>query len=115
MAAADFVIALRKIKDLTTTPIILLQTHSCAHERYAVLRAGANDILTKPVQEPLLLARLRNLLRQHHSNPDLTMQSGATHVLGFAEARREFHQEFRGIRRRLDEILAITLAQGDNL
>ena len=31
------------------------------------------------------------------------------------EARREFHEEFRGIKRRLDEILAITTAQADRL
>ena len=32
-----------------------------------------------------------------------------------AEARDDFHQEFRRIKRRLDEILAITTAQADNL
>ncbi len=32
-----------------------------------------------------------------------------------AEARREFHDEFRRIKRRLDEILAITTAQAENL
>ncbi|MBT8080949.1 MAG: 1-acyl-sn-glycerol-3-phosphate acyltransferase [Gammaproteobacteria bacterium] len=31
------------------------------------------------------------------------------------EARREFHEDFRRIKRRLDEILAITTAQADNL
>jgi glycerol-3-phosphate O-acyltransferase len=34
---------------------------------------------------------------------------------GDAEARREFHDEFRQIKRRLDEILAITMAQADQL
>ena len=32
-----------------------------------------------------------------------------------AEERSEFHQEFRRIKRQLDEILAITLAQADRL
>ncbi|SFN80051.1 response regulator receiver modulated diguanylate cyclase [Roseovarius lutimaris] len=90
MAAADFVAGLRKIKPLSTTPIILLQTHSCAHDRHAALRAGADDILTKPVQEAVLLARLRNLLRQHHNSYDLTRQPGGGHFFGFAEAQREF-------------------------
>jgi two-component system cell cycle response regulator len=90
MPAAEFVTALRKIKSLGTTPIILLQTHSCAHDRHAALRAGADDILTKPVQEAVLLARLRNLLRQHHNSYDLTRQSGGGHFFGFAEAQREF-------------------------
>ncbi len=90
IGAADFVTALRQIRALATTPIILLQTNCSAEERRAVLRAGADDILTKPVQESLLLARLRNLLRQHYNNHDLTVHSGAAPVLGFDEARREF-------------------------
>ena len=31
------------------------------------------------------------------------------------DERREFHEEFRSIKRRLDEILAITTAQADRL
>jgi glycerol-3-phosphate O-acyltransferase len=34
---------------------------------------------------------------------------------GETEARREFHRDFRSIKRRLDEILAITTAQADNM
>ena len=34
---------------------------------------------------------------------------------GMAEERREFHDEFRNMKRQLDEILAITTAQADQL
>ena len=52
-------------------------------------------MITKPVDETLLLARLRSLLRQSHTEQDLRIHAGTAHALGFAEATREFHHPGR--------------------
>ena len=62
-SAAPFLRALRRDERLAHVPILLLQSTDSAAERLALLRAGADAVLTRPVPEPLLLARLRNLLR----------------------------------------------------
>ena len=54
------------------------------------MQAGANDVLSKPVDETLLLARLRSLLRQRHTNHDLKLHSGTANALGFADAQKGF-------------------------
>ena len=91
LALDDFIAALRRLTGATGTPIMILQAHDCRDERHAALRAGADDILTKPVAEPLLLARLRNLLRQHHTDHELAAQaSGGRIDPGFADQRSDF-------------------------
>ena len=91
MALDDFIAALRRLTGATGTPILILQAHDCRDERHAALRAGADDILTKPVTEPLLLARLRNLLRQHHTDHELAAQaSGGRIEPGFSDQRSDF-------------------------
>lgn len=91
LALDDFIVALRRLTGATGTPIMILQAHDRRDERHAALRAGADDILTKPVAEPLLLARLRNLLRQHHTDHELAAQaSGGRIDPGFADQRSDF-------------------------
>jgi two-component system cell cycle response regulator len=90
-SVTSFIESLRRIDGAATTPILMLQTGSSAEERAAALRAGVDDILGKPVSEALLLARLRNLLRQRHSDPELALPSpGAAHGAGFADAQAAF-------------------------
>lgn len=86
VTAAEFVSELRRSKVTQDIPVMLLQPSPCPSERRAALCAGADDILSKPVPEALLLARLRNLLRQRHSEQELTDQIGIAPAVGFAEA-----------------------------
>ncbi len=77
--------ALRRVERLAHVPIVLLQSENDTPRRVALLRAGADEVLTKPVSEPLLLARLRNFLRQRNAEEELTGQTVGTP--GFAEAQ----------------------------
>jgi two-component system cell cycle response regulator len=80
-----FLRALRRVARLARVPVLMLQNAPSAAERQAMLRAGADDILARPVPEALLLARLRNLLRAHHADTDLAAQAGD--AAGFAETQ----------------------------
>ncbi|WP_040651707.1 diguanylate cyclase [Roseovarius sp. 217] len=90
VTATEFVTALRRSDAVRGIPVMLLQPGTCQTERRAALCAGADDILIKPVSEALLLARLRNLLRQYHSELELSGQIGTAQALGFAEAHAGF-------------------------
>ena len=84
-SAAPFLRALRRDERLAHVPILLLQSTDSAAERLALLRAGADAVLTRPVPEPLLLARLRNLLRARNAEEELIGQTGG--APGFAESQ----------------------------
>lgn len=90
-SVGGFIAALRRIDGIATTPILMLQTGNSRAEREEALRAGVDDILAKPVTEALLLARLRNLLRQRHNDHELALQAPIDpHGAGFADAQATF-------------------------
>ena len=56
----------RRLKDdptLPFTPIILVTAKAASHDLVTGLHAGADDYLTKPVDQAALLARVRSMLR----------------------------------------------------
>lgn len=59
---------LRRIRQTSTVPIIMLTARDSTIDKVAGLDAGANDYLTKPFEIEELLARIRAILR--NSNPN---------------------------------------------
>lgn len=85
-----FVRAVRGTEASADVPVVLILAKDTPEARIAALKAGANEVMTKPVEESLLLARLRSLLRQRHMDHDLRLHSGTATALGFAEAQQGF-------------------------
>ena len=56
---------LRRLRDWSQVPVILLTVRADEHEKVAALDAGANDYVTKPFGVQELMARVRALLRSH--------------------------------------------------
>jgi two-component system cell cycle response regulator len=90
MDASGLARALRANPLTSDIPLIVITADRNEAPRRAALRAGADDILHKPLDEHLLLARMRSLLRARDSEEDLHLRDGARHVLGLAEPSEGF-------------------------
>lgn len=88
--SSDFVRAVKSGDAIDPVPVVLILAQDTPAERITALQAGAIDVISKPVDETLLLARLRSLVRQRHQNHDLKLHSGTASALGFAEAQQGF-------------------------
>ncbi len=58
---------LKRLREWTQTPIIILSVRDSDHEKVAALDAGADDYLTKPFSLEELMARIRTA--QRHAQP----------------------------------------------
>jgi len=61
---------LRRIREWSDAPIIIISARQGEQEKVACLDAGANDYITKPFGNKELLARIRASLRQHEKLRD---------------------------------------------
>lgn len=66
-------------------PVICIDSGPNGDQRCAALRAGADDILTKPIGEAMLLARLRSLLRASEIDEPPGLRETTRQALGLAE------------------------------
>lgn len=82
--------SLRSDRRLAQVPVVVLATPADADARIAALRAGADDVLLKPVGDHALVARLRNLMRRRSALANLGAGEAAVEALGFAEAAEGF-------------------------
>jgi two-component system, cell cycle response regulator len=81
---------LRADRLLSTVPLVALGGPLDGEGRIAALQAGADDVMTKPVDDMALLARLRNLLRRREALEDLGGGVDPVRDLGLAEAAEAF-------------------------
>ncbi len=61
----DGVKVIRRIRDWSPVPIIVLSARTMEEQKVAALDAGADDYVTKPFSAPELLARVRSALRRN--------------------------------------------------
>ena len=69
----DLLKEIRKTPELSATPVIFLTARSGMEARIESLDAGADDYISKPFDERELLARVKNLLRTHAAELQLTV------------------------------------------
>lgn len=63
------------IKNKSDTPVLILSARVTPQDKTALLRAGADDYMTKPFDDDELLARIEVLLRRHgHSTDAVVLQ-----------------------------------------
>jgi two-component system KDP operon response regulator KdpE len=72
---------IRRLRDWTTVPIVVLSARGSEKDKVAALDAGADDYLTKPFSVGELLARLRVALR-HAATAAVGGAEGAVFLVG---------------------------------
>lgn len=82
-----FCTALRADPNTSTIAIIAVGTADTSRARFAALDAGADDVLARPIDDALLLARIRSLLRARSVTEELLLRDSTSRALGFCENR----------------------------
>lgn len=71
-------------------PVVMVTASQSAAARMEALRAGADDFLSKPIDETMLMARIRSLLRARETEYELRLRADTFQALGFGDAPAEF-------------------------
>lgn len=71
-------------------PVVIITASGDRDSRLRALQAGADEFLTKPLNEVILLARIRSLLRAHETESELRMRSETWGELDLAEGETVF-------------------------
>ena len=82
--------ALRRAPATATIAIIAVGVADTSRARLAALDAGADDVLPHPVNDALLLARIRSLLRVRSTSQELLLRESTSRALGFEEGKSGF-------------------------
>ncbi len=81
---------LRRAKLIGKVPIIAIGAPVDPKERVRLLEAGFDEVLGRPIDHPLLLARARSLIRGYASTSEWQLREGTSRALGFAEHSAQF-------------------------
>ena len=75
---------------LVAIPIIAITPQNDHAARLGALACGIDDVLAQPLDDVLLQARIRSLIRSRSAADDLQMGGGTSRVAGLAEPAAEF-------------------------
>jgi two-component system, OmpR family, KDP operon response regulator KdpE len=78
----DGLTLIRRIREWSPVPIVVLSARTMEEQKIAALDAGADDYVTKPFSAPELLARVRAALRRNARNAERNpvLQLGAAQI-----------------------------------
>lgn len=76
---------LTRIRELSDVPVVALRSGGSQLERARVLRAGADDVMDKPVNNEEMLARIQVLLRRTDPGTVRTLYADAFIAIDFRE------------------------------
>jgi two-component system KDP operon response regulator KdpE len=71
---------LRRLREWTSTPVLVLSVQDAGEDKVRALDLGADDYVTKPFDTPELLARLRVLLRRKQPPEEPVFERGALRI-----------------------------------
>lgn len=73
-----------------TPVVVMVGDDADKGTRIRALQAGATDVLARSLDDQILLAKMRSLMRQRISDQELRQHSLSANALGFAEAQQGF-------------------------
>lgn len=71
---------LSRLREIKSTPVLLLTARDSSADRVRGLDSGADDYLAKPFDTPELLARLRALIRRSVNQPRTALDLGEVQI-----------------------------------
>lgn len=92
-SAADLCKTLLGHSRTENIPIIAIGCQPDTETRMTTLEAGVHDVLDQPVDETLLLGRVRSLIRASHAQAEWQMREDTCRALGFAEPSNGFEEQ----------------------
>ncbi|MFQ6552575.1 diguanylate cyclase [Aestuariibius insulae] len=92
-AGIEFLTDIKQMPEISDIPVIGLTDEDQPDRKLAALRCGADEVLTKPADDILLLARIRSLLRARDTSSELRLRDDTKRALGFAEPAASFQRQ----------------------
>ena len=86
----EFCRTLKSDPDTSKIAVIAVGVADTSKARFSALDVGADDVLPHPMNDVLLLARIRSLLRVRNASQELFLRDGTSRALGFEEANAPF-------------------------
>lgn len=95
--AAELCRRLNRNPQTRAIPVMVVAGRSHTQSRLAALEAGVQDVMIKPIEDTLLLARVRSLIRAHNTMAEWQMRDDTSRALGFAEEQADFGPPGRAV------------------